>query len=241
MKSFPKISAVIPCLDEAAIVEERLNALQHLRNAGHELIAVDGGSKDETPRIAEAFVDRLEVAPRGRALQMNQGAKVARGDVLWFLHLDTRPPQDAASALLSAVFNGPGWGRFDVSLDGTSAMYRVIESMMNLRSRLTGMVTGDQGLFVRRDLFERVGGFPEIALMEDLAISKRLKRTSRPVCLSERVLASSRRWERDGIWRTIVLMWFLRSAYHLGANPDWLAKVYYPARPAARSVSRDRT
>jgi rSAM/selenodomain-associated transferase 2 len=226
------ISVIIPCLNEAAIARDRLLTLQSLRREGHELILVDGESGDATPQIARPLVDRVETAPAGRAGQMNLGARVARGEALWFLHLDSRPPARAAEAVLQATLDGSGWGRFDVRLDGAAPMFRVIERMMNLRSRLTGMVTGDQALFVRRDLFTRVGGFPEIALMEDLGISRRLKRIASPVCLSQRVLVSSRRWQRDGIWRTILLMWFLRGAYRLGANPGWLARIYYPGQSA---------
>jgi rSAM/selenodomain-associated transferase 2 len=230
----PRISVIIPCLNEAAICAERLGEMQSLRREGHELILVDGGSSDRTPLLAEGLVDRLLAGPRGRAVQMNLGAEAARGDVLWLLHLDSRLPDRASSMLLKEALEGRGWGRFDVRLSGAVFMFRVIERMMNLRSRLTGMVTGDQGLFVRRDLFERVGGFPPIALMEDLAISKRLGRIARPACLRARILTSSRRWERDGVWRTIALMWFLRAAYHLGADTDRLARLYYPCTPPTR-------
>jgi len=230
----PRISVIIPCLNEAAICAERLGGMQSLRREGQELILVDGGSSDPTPLLAEGLVDRMLVGPRGRAVQMNLGAAAAQGDVLWFLHLDSRLPDWASSMLLKEALDGRGWGRFDVRLSGTLSMLRVIERMMNLRSRLTGMVTGDQGLFVRRDLFERVGGFPRIALMEDLAISKRLGRIARPACLRARILTSSRRWEQDGVWRTIALMWFLRAAYHFGADPDWLARLYYPCTSPTR-------
>jgi len=229
-----QISVIIPCLDEAILAAERLRAIQPLRRAGHELIFVDGGSADGTAEIARPLVDRLETGPRGRALQMNRGARAARGEVLWFLHIDTRPPPGAAEQVLRSALDGPGWGRFDVRLDGERVMFRVIERMMNIRSRLTGMTTGDQGMFVHRDLFERVGGFPEIAIMEDLAISLRLKRIARPACLKERVLASGRRWERDGVWRTILLMWLLRGAYRLGADPDRLVRFYYPENCGVR-------
>lgn len=224
----PRISVVIPCLNEAVICVEQLGKLQPLRREGQELILVDGGSDDETVALSRPLVDLALVSPRGRAVQMNRGAQAATGDLLWFLHLDGLLPVGASSQVARKVVDGPGWGRFDVRLSGDRTMLRVIECMMNLRSRLTGMVTGDQGMFVRRDLFERVGGFPEIALMEDLAISKQLKRLSRPACLRSRIVTSSRRWERDGIWRTITLMWFLRTAYHLGADPEWLARLYYP-------------
>jgi rSAM/selenodomain-associated transferase 2 len=222
------VSVVIPCLNEAAIVAGRLSALKPLREAGHELILTDGGSTDGTLECASGLADFVECGRPGRAVQMNKGARAASGAVLWFLHLDTRPPPDATLAVLECALDGPGWGRFDVRLDGAAPIFRVIERMMNLRSRFSGIVTGDQGMFVRRDLFQRVGGFPEIALMEDLAISRRLKRLARPARIPEPVLASSRRWERDGIWRTIALMWFLRGAYWLGADPGWLARIYYP-------------
>jgi len=194
---------IIPCLDEAAICVPRLAALQSLRHEGHELILVDGGSEDDTVGLSRPLVDLLLRGAPGRALQMNLGAEAATGDVLWFLHLDTVLPDGAVRQVLREALDGPGWGRFDVRLSGTRPIYRVVERMMNLRSRLTSMITGDQGMFVRRDLFERVGGFPEIALMEDLAISEHLKRIARPACLDGRVVTSCRRWERDGVWRTI--------------------------------------
>jgi rSAM/selenodomain-associated transferase 2 len=222
------LSVVIPCLNEAAIAELRLGALQSLRRVGHELILVDGGSTDGTPIIARPMVDRLLASPPGRARQMNLGARTARGEVLWFLHLDSELPPDAARAALQAATHGPGWGRFDVRLGGSLPMLRVVERAMSLRSRLTGIATGDQGVFVRRDLFAAVGGFPEIPLMEDIALSARLKRLARPACLRERIITSSRRWERDGVWRTILLMWTLRAAYRLGADPSRLARIYYP-------------
>lgn len=225
-----RISVVIPCLNEAAICVRRLEALQPLREAGHELILVDGGSADDTLSLARPLVDLALISAPGRAVQMNRGAMAAAGDVLWFLHLDTRPSNGAAVQALQVAPEGSGWGRFDVRLSGGRPMFRIIERMMNWRSRQTGMVTGDQALFVRRDLFERVGGFPPIPLMEDLAISKRLKRIGRPACLRGPVVTSSRRWERDGVWRTVSQMWFLRSAYFLGADPEWLARRYYPGK-----------
>ena len=224
----PRISVVIPCLNEAAICVPRLNALQPLREAGHELILVDAGSDDDTLAIAAPLVDLALTSVPGRAVQMNRGAAAATADVFWFVHLDTQLPEGAAGQLLQQIREGAGWGRFDVRLSGGRPMFRVIERAMNLRSRLTGMVTGDQALFVRRDFFERVGGFPSIALMEDLAISERLKGLASPACLRGPVVTSSRRWERDGVWRTVAQMWFLRGAYFLGADPKWLARRYYP-------------
>jgi rSAM/selenodomain-associated transferase 2 len=222
------ISIVIPCLNEARITEERLSALQPLREAGHELVVVDGGSTDGTPVIAFPLVDRLVTSPAGRAIQMNRGVRCARHGVLWFLHMDSEPPRRGAEAVLAAALDGPGWGRFDVHLAGRSPMFRVIERMMNLRSRVSGIATGDQGVFVSRGLFEAAGGFPEIPLMEDIALSKRLKAIARPACLRSRITTSSRRWERHGILRTILTMWLLRAAYQLGVDPAALARVYYP-------------
>ncbi|MEA3276849.1 MAG: TIGR04283 family arsenosugar biosynthesis glycosyltransferase [Pseudomonadota bacterium] len=228
------ISVIIPCLNEALVCTRRLEALQSLRNDGHELVLVDGGSTDGTADLARPWVDRLLTSAPGRAIQMNRGAGAASGEVLWFLHLDTELPPGAAEQVLHAALGGPGWGRFDVRLSGDAPMFRVIERSMNLKSRLSGIATGDQGIFVHRRLFERVGGFPEIALMEDIAVSRRLKRLARPACLRVRLVASSRRWERDGIWRTVLLMWSLRAAYRLGADPAWLARLYYPCASPMR-------
>ncbi len=230
-----RISVVIPCLNEAAICQARLAALQGLRSAGHELILVDGGSDDGTPELARGLVDSLLASPAGRARQMNAGARQASGEILWFLHLDSQVPPEAAGAIGQAAISGPGWGRFDVRLDGRAPLLRVVERMMNLRTRLTGIVTGDQGLFVRRALFERVGGFPEIALMEDIAISKRLRRIASPARLRGPLVTSGRRWEREGVLRTVLLMWFLRAAYWLGADPAWLARIYYPCATPTRA------
>jgi rSAM/selenodomain-associated transferase 2 len=223
-----RITVVLPCLNESAILEERLSSLQHLRATGHELILVDGGSSDGSVAIARPLVDLVLAADRGRAVQMNQGAARARGDVLWFLHVDSVLPRGAVQAVLDRALQGPGWGRFDVRLSGDAPMLRVVEGMMNLRSRLTGIATGDQGIFVRRDLFESQGGFADLLLMEDIELSTRLKRIAPPACISSSIVTSSRRWERDGILRTIFTMWILRSAYRLGADPARLARIYYP-------------
>lgn len=224
----PRLSIVIPALDEAEGIVATLEALQPLRTRGVELLLADGGSRDGTPALAAPWVDAVLGAPRGRAAQMNAGARQAHGDILWFLHADSLPPPDALSLIRAALAGQErGWGRFDVRLSGRRPSLRMVEFSMNLRSGLTGIATGDQGIFVRRDLFERIGGYPPIALMEDIALSRALKRYSRPVCLRQRVLTSSRRWERDGIARTVLLMWRLRLAYFLGADPDRLARIYY--------------
>ena len=237
-----KLSVVVPALNEAGGIVTALLPLQPWRNVGHEVIVVDGGSADDTRERAEPLADRVLVAPRGRARQMNAGAIVSGGDVLCFLHADTVMPDAGAALILRAVQRqGRLWGRFDVRLSGSHRLLRVVERLMNLRSRLTGMATGDQAMFVRRALFEAVGGFPDIALMEDIALSRRLKRYGRPACLRVPVATSSRRWEAQGVIRTIVLMWRLRLAYFLGADPNELALRYQawavrrrPA-PSARS------
>ncbi len=223
-----QISIIIPVLNESAILEECLQPLQALRERGHELILVDGGSRDDTPDQARGYVDRLLHCPPGRARQLNHGVRSASGDLLLFLHIDTRLPA-RADRLLTRALPVPDqrWGRFDVRLSSDTRLLRAVAAMMNLRSRLTGIATGDQALFIGREAFRRVGGFPDIELMEDVAISRRLKRLARPLCLRTPVISSSRRWERNGPWRTIVTMWVLRLAYFLGASPSRLHAIYY--------------
>lgn len=221
----PRLSVIVPVLNEAPAIAGALAALQPLRAQGHEVIVVDGGSDDGTVALAQAGADRVIAAARGRARQMNAGAATARGDVLLFLHADTRLPPRADRLIVEALAHR-GWGRFDVRLSGRQPMLRVIERAMNWRSRLTGIATGDQAIFVRRDRFEAVGGFPGIPLMEDIALSRRLKAFGPPRCLAARVVTSSRRWEAGGIARTVLLMWRLRLAYFLGADPARLAQRY---------------
>jgi rSAM/selenodomain-associated transferase 2 len=219
-------SIIVPVLDEAAGIEACLAPLQPMRARGVEVIVVDGGSRDATCSLAAPLADRVLEAPRGRARQMNAGAAAARGDVLVFLHADTLLPSGADGLVDAAIANGAAWGRFDVRIPGTSALLRLVAWSMNLRSRLSGIATGDQAIFARRDAFEAAGGFPEIPLMEDVALSRHLKRAGRPACLRERVVTSARRWERHGTLRTIFLMWRLRLAYALGADPQTLAQRY---------------
>jgi rSAM/selenodomain-associated transferase 2 len=225
----PVLSIVIPALNEAAGIEATLQALQPLRLRGVELVLADGGSSDSTPTLAQPWVDAVVDAPRGRALQMNAGAARARASVLLFLHADTRLPPLADVLVLQAVQRsdkGACWGRFDVRIEGRPWMLRVVAVLMNLRSRASGIATGDQAIFITREAFERVGGFPEQALMEDIEISRRLKRLGRPACLRARVCTSGRRWEQRGVWRTIVLMWRLRWRYWRGESPARLAEAY---------------
>jgi len=220
-----RLSIIVPVLNEAAGIVRALEALQPLRVRGHEVIVVDGGSADATQALARPLAERILVSPRGRAAQMSAGAAAASGDAFVFLHADTALPERAGALIVKALATHH-WGRFDVRIDSRCRMLAVVATMMNLRSRLTGIATGDQAIFVTRAAFEEVGGFPGIALMEDVALCARLKRLGRPACLTSRVVTSGRRWERNGVFGTIVMMWRLRLAYALGADPERLARIY---------------
>jgi rSAM/selenodomain-associated transferase 2 len=223
----PRLSIIVPVLDEARTIQAALEDLQALRRAGVELIVADGASRDATASLATPLADRVIAAPRGRASQMNAGARAARGDILLFLHADTTLAPGTVDAMLARLdAEGRDWGRFDVAIAGADPLLALVALLMNARSRATGVATGDQAIFVRRAAFEAVGGFPAIPLMEDVALCKTLRRRSRPLCLRERVVTSARRWERHGTLRTIVLMWRLRLAYALGADPHRLARRY---------------
>jgi rSAM/selenodomain-associated transferase 2 len=223
----PTLAIIIPVLDEGAMIADALAALAPYRRRGAEVIVVDGGSRDATVEAARPHADRVLAAPRGRGPQMNAGAAAARADVLLFLHADTRLPPDADRTIFLALEqSNRAWGRFDVTIAGRSPLLRVVAAMMNLRSRLTGIATGDQAMFVTREAFAQAGGFPAIPLMEDIVLSRRLKRIGRPACLAARVTTSGRRWDRDGAVRTIVTMWRLRLAFFLGAEPAQLARRY---------------
>lgn len=222
----PALCIVVPVLDEATTLAVRLQALAPLRQRGARVVVVDGGSRDDTLAIARDHADLALPAPRGRASQMNAGAAACPADVLLFLHADTVLPDNADVLARRATLGPFAWGRFDVRIDSARPALRLVSTMMNLRSRWTGIATGDQALFVRHDLFSRVGGFPELPLMEDIAMSRVLKRHGPPACLRERVTTSARRWERHGVWQTVLLMWRLRAAYFLGADPRQLAIQY---------------
>lgn len=229
----PSISIIVPVLNEASGIAAALSALTPLRRRGCEVIVVDGGSNDGTLNVAQTFADRVIVAARGRASQQNAGAQVAHHEALLFLHADTRLPADADRLILGALSKGADWGRFDVCFGDPGdevgrlpAMLTVVAFMMNWRSRVTGIATGDQCLFVTRAAFECIGGFPVQPLMEDIDLSTRLKKVSPPACLRDRVTTSPRRWLRHGVWRTILLMWWLRLAYWLGVSPVRLARWY---------------
>lgn len=222
------LSIIIPVLNEADHIATILAALTPLRARGAEVIVVDGGSSDATRELAAPLADRVIPSERGRARQMNGGARLANGEVLLFLHADTLLPPDADQLILPNLYPACDfhWGRFDVTIAGQPAMLTTIGWMINWRSRTFGIATGDQAIFIRRELFNRLGGFPQLALMEDIELCKRLNRHSAPLCLREKVTTSGRRWENRGVWSTILLMWRLRFLYWIGVSSDQLAREY---------------
>jgi rSAM/selenodomain-associated transferase 2 len=224
-QSKPRLSVIVPMLNEQAQLAELLAHLQDCKRNNCELILVDGGSTDQSVQQARALGFTVLESEKGRARQMNLGAQHAQADYLLFLHADTRLPEDTLGKL-DMLLSAHLWGRFDVRISGDSAMFKVIAWFINQRSRLTGIATGDQAMFIRRDLFASMQGFPQQALMEDIELSKRLKKIARPACLREKVLTSGRRWQERGIWKTIFLMWRLRFAYWCGVNPDKLLQKY---------------
>jgi rSAM/selenodomain-associated transferase 2 len=230
----PRVSIVVPALDEADNLARLLPDLAR-RWPAAEVIVVDGGSADDSLAVVRRHAGaRGLVAPRGRARQMNAGARAAGGDVLLFLHADTRLPDGALEAIGAALADpAVAGGRFDVSLDSARPILRVTAALMSLRSRLSGIATGDQAIFVRRSVFEALGGFPDIPLMEDVAFSRGLKRRGRLACLRLRVTTSARKWQREGALRTVLLMWALRLLYVLGVAPARLHRWYYGREPAA--------
>ena len=224
------ISLVLPVRNEAGLIREQLQRLQCYRANGHEIIVIDGGSRDATVEQTKGLVDRCEVSAAGRSNQMNHGASEAKGDILLFLHADTELPVNADERICNALSaQGRRWGWFDVKLSKPLFAYRMVASMMNLRARLTSVSTGDQALFVERELFQEIGGFPQLALMEDIAISKALRRKGRPASPAGLVTTSSRRWEENGLVSTILLMWRLRFFYFIGVKPQKLREMYYPS------------
>ena len=221
-----KISIIIPVINEEVNLAGTLEHLQFIRQQGHEIVVVDGGSKDNSFMLAQEGADIVIVAKTGRAMQMNSGAEVASGDVFLFLHADTILPESVLTILEGNAQTEWVWGRFDVRLSSNKFVYRIIELLMNVRSRLTSIATGDQAIFISRPLFLKVGGFPEIALMEDIEISRRLKAIVKPICLEQKVITSSRRWENKGVITTVLLMWKLRLYYFFGVSPNKLKQLY---------------
>lgn len=222
----PRVSIIIPVLNEADRIAECLDRLfrfSWVRDQS-EIIVCDGGSVDATAKIAGRYACRFLDCPRGRASQMNQGAAEARGNYLLFLHADSHLP-DTFDGLVSLSGD---WGFFRLRLDGQSFAYRIIESAINLRTSITRVGGGDQGLFFKRDFFDGISGYPSISLMEDIAICKRARRHSHPQVVQTPLLSSSRRWQQNGVVKTILLMWLLRFAYWFGVDPRRLHRIYYP-------------
>jgi rSAM/selenodomain-associated transferase 2 len=232
-----RLTIVLPVLNEAAIIAGALHALAPLRARGAEIIVVDGGSRDGSSQLVGPRADRVIAAPRGRGATMNAGATLGTGDALLFLHADTALPENADSLIAAALSERP-WGRFDLRIAGRHPLLAIVARMINWRSRLTGIATGDQAIFVTREAFLAVGGFPDLPLMEDIAISRLLKRARRPYCIATPVITSGRRWEQNGVVRTILLMWRLRLSYYLGVEPALLAELYSDARSPAQSGAR---
>ena len=224
-----RIAAIIPTLNEAAVIEDTLRTLQSLRAAGNLIVVVDGGSADQTVALATPLADAVVLAPRGRASQMNAGAGAVDAQAYLFLHADSRLPDGGAEAVATALSSEKRvWGRFDIRIDGRSRWLPVVAAMMNVRSRATGIATGDQAIFVTCDAFRAVGGYPNWPLMEDIGLSQALKRLSPPAALRLRVTTAGRRWDTYGPVRTIALMWWLRLRFFLGATPEHLAS-HYPS------------
>jgi len=221
-----KVSIIIPVLNEAEHIADTLESLDAYRRQGHEVIVIDGGSSDDTVSITEQYADKVLRSDAGRAMQMNSGIDQALGDVLLFLHADTRLPADAVSKIIDAIEEGYFWGRFNVRLSGKHFMFRIIERMMNMRSCISGVATGDQAIFVSLESIEIVGAYPRLPLMEDVVFSKRLRNLGWPACIKQQVVTSSRRWEDKGILRTMLLMWRLRLLFFLGVPADKLARQY---------------
>jgi rSAM/selenodomain-associated transferase 2 len=217
---------IIPMLNEARELPHQIPYWRDLEKSGAQVIVVDGGSIDHSPELVrQAGITLVASKKRGRSFQMNQGAKVAQGEIYLFLHADTRLPAGAVE-IVGERLDSYVWGRFDVSITGSSRILPFVSWMINLRSRLTGIATGDQAIFVKREAFWGVGGFPSQPLMEDIEISKRLRKWSPPCCLEQQVRTSGRRWEVKGVWRTIFLMWWLRGCYWCGVSPQRLVKLY---------------
>ena len=224
-----KIAIVVPVFNEALTLPRlvaHLAALKATTNQNFELVFVDSGSTDGTEALIEKAGFHVITSPKGRAWQMNAGAAQTTGEVLLFLHADTQLPENAIKIIAANLVGGICWGRFDVRISGKPWMLSVVSRMMNWRSRLTGIATGDQAMFMTRVAYQTIGGFPEQALMEDIEASRRLRQLSRPVCISSPVITSGRRWETRGVWATIFLMWRLRWAYWRGQNPQLLAELY---------------
>ncbi len=225
----PGIAIVIPVRNEAAMLPQALQRLKALQGVD-EIVFVDGESSDGSAALIQAagFICLLSTA--GRAKQMNMGTAQTKSEIILYLHVDTAISSSHISDIKKTYNQAFAYGRFDVSLSNKRLTYRIISFFINLRSCLSKVATGDQGIFVRRTMFEAVGGYPEIPLMEDIALTKALRRKGKVLCLRNKLETSSRRWEQHGVMRTVWLMWKLRFLYWLGVSPEKLAGMYRDAR-----------
>ncbi len=221
-----KISIIIPVINEAAAIIAFLKPLQQYRSKGHEIILVDGGSQDQTLRLAHDYVDQTFTSAPGRAAQMNFGAQYAKNTILLFLHSDTYLPESADTIVLQALTANRVWGRFNVKLSSNRFIFQIIAIFINSRSKITKIATGDQAIFLYKNIFKNIKGYPNILLMEDIALSKKLRKKYSCACLTDKVITSSRRWEKNGVFHTIILMWYIRALYYFGVNPKQLSKLY---------------
>lgn len=243
MTAIATVSIITPILNEADNLAHLFTNINSLNPSPQQVILVDGGSNDDSIRIVRSFINELMLdndckidwqmteSKAGRALQMNTGAALATGEVLLFLHADTQLPMNAIETISEAMKRAE-WGRFDVRIDSRQLMLQLVSQMINWRSKLSGIVTGDQAIFISQSLFEQVGGYPNQALMEDIELCKQLKRKllkgiTKPACLKSKVITSARRWQQHGTWRTIILMWHLRFDYWRGVSADNIKARYY--------------
>ncbi len=229
MPGKPWLTVVVPMRNESAIIEATLSGLQALRRSGAQLLAVDGGSNDQTATLADPFVDQVLSSSAGRAQQMQLGYSASLAPLIWFLHADSQVDSHHMETLQSLA--DCSWGFFPIRLSGAARGLRVVEHGINLRTRLTHVATGDQGIFVRRTLLDQIGGIPQLPLMEDVAMSKKLRSLAKPCIAPHPLVTSSRRWEQRGIVRTVLEMWLLRTAYVLGVDPARLAAYYQRRAP----------
>ena len=237
------VSIIIPVLNEAGNLAHLFTNINKLNPKPQQVILVDGGSTDDSIDIIRIFINELmpdnnrkidwqmTESKSGRALQMNTGAALATAEILLFLHADTQLPIDAIESISEATKRAE-WGRFDVQIDSRQLMLKLVSQMINWRSKLSGIATGDQAIFISQSLFEQIGGYPNQALMEDVELCNQLKSTqlkdiAKPACLKNKVITSARRWQQHGTWRTILLMWHLRFDYWRGVSADNIKQRYY--------------
>ncbi|ARQ00887.1 TIGR04283 family arsenosugar biosynthesis glycosyltransferase [Pseudorhodoplanes sinuspersici] len=234
----PVLSIIVPVLNEARTITNALTALKPFRQRGVEVIVVDGGSDDDTAQLAQPLADRVIRGPRGRAAQMNEGAKAASGFIFLFLPSEITLPADADTQVMYGRARDTSvWGRFDMRLTGQHALLPIAARILNWRSRMSGIASSEQAIFIQRETFFRLGGFPDMPVMDDVEMSKRLKAISPPICVASRVTVPARRFDREGFWTTLRMMWLMRFRYRMGMKPAEILKRYGPDRPRKKKAS----